>query len=268
MAKMIKRKNIVGKVINFRGLIYAPVEENGVIFLFSKLANDLNLKIETIRKGFPDCIAKQYIGKSRWEEVNIEFEFKSSDFVKHHHLKRMESGSKCDMIVCWEHDWKECPKDIKVLELKSDYQNYPNPIIEEPDEVSQISEYNLEDLYKGYTSSKKLYEEFHEAIMGINKDIWRKPAKYGVFYYSPEKVFFNVKIQKQGLRIHLFTGGKRIKGVENISEEGTYAQKWGRLHIKDKKEIKQAKIILKKSLDFIKEAIRNNENTGWYAEVE
>ncbi|MDD4877936.1 MAG: DUF5655 domain-containing protein [Candidatus Nanoarchaeia archaeon] len=265
---MIKRKNIVGKIINFRGLVYAPVEENGVIFLFSKLTNDLNLYIETIRKGFPDCIAKRYIGSGQWEEVNIEFEFKSSDFLRHGHLNSMKYGSKCDMIVCWEHDWKNSPKDIEIIELKTEYQKYPNQIIEEPDKVSQISDYNLEDLYKNYASSKKLYEELHESVMKINKSIWRKPAKYGVFYYSPEKVFFNVKIQKQGLRIHLFTGGKKIKGVETISEEGTYAQKWGRFHIKDKKEIKQAKLILKKSLELIKDAIKNNENTGWYAEVE
>lgn len=265
---MIKRRNVVGKLINFRGLVYAPVEENGVVFLFSKLTNDLNLYIETIRKGFPDCIAKRYIGNGQWEEVNIEFEFISSDFVRHKHSEKIKSGAKCDMIVCWEHDWKECPKNIEVIELKTEYQKYPNQIIEEPDKISQISEYNLEDHYKNYNESKLLYENFHELIMKINKNIWRKVAKYAIFYYSPEKVFFNVRIQKQGLRIHLFTGGKRIKGVEPISEEGTYAQKWGRLHIKSIKELKEAKSIIKKSLDLIKEAIKNNENTGWYAEVE
>lgn len=79
---MIGRKNIVGKLINFRGLVYAPVEENGVIFLFSKLTNDLNLYIETIRKGFPDCIAKRYVGNRQWEEVNIEFEHKAKEAIK------------------------------------------------------------------------------------------------------------------------------------------------------------------------------------------
>lgn len=102
---MIKRRNIVGKLIDFRGLVYAPVEENGVIFLFSKITADLNMHIETIRKGFPDCIAKKYIGKSKWEEINIEFEFKSSDFKRHGHIESMKKGAKCDMIVCWEHDW-------------------------------------------------------------------------------------------------------------------------------------------------------------------
>jgi len=265
---MANRKNIVGKLINFRGLVYAPVEENGVIFLFSKLTNDINLYIETIRKGFPDCIAKRYVGKGQWEEVNIEFEFKSSDFVRHNHLERMKNGAKCDMIVCWENDWKACPKEIEVIELQAEYSKYPNDVIEEPDKITEVSDYNLEYHYKNYDTSKKLYEKFHEKVMKIRPDIWRKIAKYAIFYYSPEKVFFNVRLQKQGLKVFLFTSGKRIKGVDVISEEGSYAQKWGKFFIKEDSDISGSIRILKKSLGLIKEAIKNKENTGWYAETE
>ncbi len=49
--------------------------------------------------------------KDHWERVRIEFEYKSSNFREHGH-----NPTKCDIIVCWEHDWKECP--IKVVELK------------------------------------------------------------------------------------------------------------------------------------------------------
>lgn len=265
---MRNKRNIVGKVINFRGLIYAPVEENGVIFLFSKIANDLNMYIETIRKGFPDCIAKRYIGSGRWEEVNIEFEFKSSDFVRHRHLERMKSGTKCDMIVCWEHDWTDYPKDIEVLELRKFYLQLPNQIVEEPDATSRLSEYELDYHFKNYNESKKLYEKLHQIVTGMNKEIWRKIAKWGIMYYSPERVFFSVRIQKQGLRLHLFTNGKNLKSVEPISEEGEYAQKWGRLYIKNSRDLHQVKSVLSKSHTLIKNAIRNNESTGWYAEIQ
>jgi len=30
----------------------------------------------------------------------------------------MHPVDKCDIIVCWEHDWKNCPKEIDVIELK------------------------------------------------------------------------------------------------------------------------------------------------------
>ena len=38
-------RSIVGDLINFRGLVYAPVNENGVVFLFGKVAEDLNMYV-------------------------------------------------------------------------------------------------------------------------------------------------------------------------------------------------------------------------------
>jgi hypothetical protein len=36
-------KNVVGDLINFRGLVYSPTNENGVIFLFGRVTEDLNM---------------------------------------------------------------------------------------------------------------------------------------------------------------------------------------------------------------------------------
>ena len=46
-------ESIVGDLINFRGLVYAPLNENDVVFLFGKVAEDLNMYIEEIKPGFP-----------------------------------------------------------------------------------------------------------------------------------------------------------------------------------------------------------------------
>lgn len=109
--KETKRVVLVGPPINFRGFMYAPVNENGVIFLFSKVAEDLGIAIEGIQVTFPDAFGKRY-EKQRGYPITIEFEYKSSHFERHGHPK-----NGCDLIVCWEHDWKECP--IQVIELKS-----------------------------------------------------------------------------------------------------------------------------------------------------
>jgi len=103
--------HFVGPPINFRGLTYAPLNENGVIFLFSKVAEDLGITIEGIQVKFPDAFGKRY-EKHRGYPITIEFEYRSSDYERHGHPKEG-----CDLIVCWEHDWKECP--IQVIELKS-----------------------------------------------------------------------------------------------------------------------------------------------------
>ena len=97
----MKEKSIVGDLINFRGLVYSPTNENGVIFLFGKVTEDINMYIEEIKPGFPDCIGRRFAGKG-WERVSIEFEYKSSHFLQHGH-----DSNKCDVIVCWEHDWPE-----------------------------------------------------------------------------------------------------------------------------------------------------------------
>ena len=47
-----KEDSIVGEVINFRGLVYSPINEQGVVFLFGKLSKDLNIEIEEIQQGF------------------------------------------------------------------------------------------------------------------------------------------------------------------------------------------------------------------------
>lgn len=102
---------LVGPPINFRGLTYAPTCENGVIYLFSKVAEDLGIVIEGVQVRFPDAFGKRY-EKDKGYPITIEFEYRSSDYERHGHPKEG-----CDYVVCWEHDWKECP--IQVIELKS-----------------------------------------------------------------------------------------------------------------------------------------------------
>lgn len=103
--------SIVGEPINFRGIIYAPVNEQGVVFLFSKVHDDLGIKIEGIQQAYPDARGRRFNGKG-WVEERIEFEFRASEFQVHGH-----DVEKCDIIVCWVNDWQDCP--IEVIELKS-----------------------------------------------------------------------------------------------------------------------------------------------------
>ena len=89
----MNENEIVGDVINFRGLVYGPINEQGVVLLFGTLYEDLNIKVENIKTGFPDCTAIQYTGK-QWKRIRIEFEFKSSNFRDHNH-----DPNGCDIIV-------------------------------------------------------------------------------------------------------------------------------------------------------------------------
>jgi hypothetical protein len=102
---------IYGEFLNFRGLQHAPVNEQGVVFLFGMVAHELGFAVESVQTGFPDCDAKRRVGSNRWERVRVEFEYKSRNFRDHGH-----DHTACDVVVCWEHNWPECP--IEVLELR------------------------------------------------------------------------------------------------------------------------------------------------------
>jgi AcrR family transcriptional regulator len=103
---------VYGAPIQFRGLRHAPINEQGVVFLFGMVAEDLGFQVEAIQGGFPDCEAKRCIDtrRNRWQRTRIEFEFRSSEFRRHGH-----PINGCDVIVCWIHDWPECP--LEVVEL-------------------------------------------------------------------------------------------------------------------------------------------------------
>jgi hypothetical protein len=109
-----KRKRVFGDKINFKSLSCAPVNELGVVYLFGVLHDTFDLKIESIQAGFPDCVARRKIKNNRWEEIRIEFEFDSKSFKAHGH-----DPNKADMIICWNHNWKNCPEHIEVIELSS-----------------------------------------------------------------------------------------------------------------------------------------------------
>ncbi len=104
---------IVGERIDLPILNYAPLNEKGVILLFGYYLQDLGIShVEEIKSGFPDAIAMQSIGNGKYKRIRIEFEFRSSSFIRHNH-----PIDECDVIVCWIHDWHDCP--LEVIELQT-----------------------------------------------------------------------------------------------------------------------------------------------------
>ena len=101
-----------GNPIDFRGLRHEPVNEQGVVFLFGMVARELGYLVEAVQAGYPDCEAKRQVAPGKWQRVRIEFEFESRTFRDHGH-----QPSHCDVIVCWRHNWADCP--LEVVELSS-----------------------------------------------------------------------------------------------------------------------------------------------------
>ncbi len=95
------------------GLAHEPMDELGVVYVFGMVAHKLGFTVLRTQSTFPDCEALREIQPGRWQRVRIEFEYESRNFVKHGHNK-----NECDLIVCWRHNWLECPKELEIVELR------------------------------------------------------------------------------------------------------------------------------------------------------
>jgi len=104
---------VVGEPLELGVMRWAPTNEMGVVALFIEFRKELGFPIiEIIRSQFPDAIAFEAAG-SRLVRKYIEFEYKSSGFKSH-----LKSKRKCHYVICWEHNWRDCP--VQVIELRSE----------------------------------------------------------------------------------------------------------------------------------------------------
>ena len=110
-SRILSDRPVYGRLLHPSPLICAPLNEAGVIFLFGTLAERLGFQMLRIQAGFPDAEGLRLMPENRLQRVKIEFEFESRNFLYHGH-----DASLCDLIICWEHNWPECP--LEVIELK------------------------------------------------------------------------------------------------------------------------------------------------------
>jgi len=114
-----RRGTIEAEIINFRDMVYAPLNEAGVVLLFSKIMDDLGVIYVSSPPGGFDMVGR--VSTERGLEFkHFVFEYKSSNFKAHSHI-----ASLVDYLVCWKHDWEGCPKDLEVWELREMIRNLP-----------------------------------------------------------------------------------------------------------------------------------------------
>lgn len=79
-----------------------------MVYIFALVAEKLGFAVTSVQNPFPYCQAT-WDGK----RARIEFEYRSRNFTEHEHDAR-----KCDLVVCWRHDWPGMPSGLAVLELR------------------------------------------------------------------------------------------------------------------------------------------------------
>ncbi len=102
---------LYGPLMNLPEMVHEPLNELGVVFAFGLVARQLGFSVLRFQQAFPDCEALREVVKGQLQRMKLEFEFESRNFLRHGH--RIDG---CDGIVCWKHNWKECP--LEVIELR------------------------------------------------------------------------------------------------------------------------------------------------------
>lgn len=104
------RTGIYGKLMRYGPMVCEPTNEQGVLFLFGAMAEKLGFALLQIGTAFPDCEVFRVVDGDRLERVKAEIEYESRNFLKHLH-----DVKGCGLIICWKHNWPECP--LPVIEL-------------------------------------------------------------------------------------------------------------------------------------------------------
>jgi nucleotide-binding universal stress UspA family protein len=113
--KILKDRPTYGPPLVRAPLAHGPTNEQGVLFLFGAIAEELGFLVTHVQTGFPDVEAMREVAPGVWQRVDIEVEEYSRNFVAH-----MHDPNKCDLIVCWEDNWPESP--LEVIELKTEFE--------------------------------------------------------------------------------------------------------------------------------------------------
>ncbi len=111
---VVKSEKGKGEPLNFRGIKFAPVDTRGVIFVFGLVCEELNFIVESFGLDRYCFSGKrnQSSEEEKWESVKIGFALNSLDLQKNERLTKS-----CELLVCWENGWKDCP--VEVLELST-----------------------------------------------------------------------------------------------------------------------------------------------------
>ncbi|HET9838585.1 MAG TPA: hypothetical protein VFR84_10145 [Candidatus Angelobacter sp.] len=106
------RVPVYGEPLALAAMAHAPVNEDGVLFLFGAVAADMGFRIERVQRGFPDVEAKREVAPGIWELQFWELEYCSRNFKEHKH-----DPKGCHGIICWKHNWPDVPEGLEVIEL-------------------------------------------------------------------------------------------------------------------------------------------------------
>jgi len=169
----IMEKSIVGELVGKRGIVYAPVNRPGVLLLFSRLLDEFDMLIEEVGDDCNYIIARRRVepaGSSgpRWERVKISIACNSLE-TKTDDLATNSGDVPLSLLICWDHDWSECP--FETFELRSLFGMNTPPVSEIPPAGAQIAQIFPQDANQLLKNRATVQKRFEKAIGDLDEKI-------------------------------------------------------------------------------------------------
>jgi hypothetical protein len=108
------KPSIVGDIINFRGLVYGPVNEMGVVALFAKVCEELGFIIEDIRAAHHLIVEFEGIGRVTTDISGRHKTFRTAHAeVKELFRSRgLRPGDKIEIVRLGKYEYKVRPASL------------------------------------------------------------------------------------------------------------------------------------------------------------
>jgi hypothetical protein len=235
---MERRSSIVGDPLNDPGFRFAPTNAKGVLLLFVRNIDEFHMYVEEVPEDFPDCIVRQRTERG-WKRVAVICAFSSSGL-----RTQVPSLSRCDLVVCWEHDWPDCPLEVITLR-KVRLQAMSTPA--GAGERQRLGGY----LTRQPAHMQRVFRRLDQGIRALTPHIVSKTTRGwkgagGVSYYTPELRFGGVDFLRtgRGFTFSVFTGGQRWEGVKP-----SLSAPWGFVTVRTEADLPKALALAKAAFE-------------------
>jgi hypothetical protein len=153
-------KSVVGDPIFWPGLVYSPININGLIFALGTVTGEVGLLFEEFSEAIDSAVCRRKT-EDGWEKITAGLSVKSSDY---------QYTEKPDLLICWVNDGDVGDDELPVLELskiKGNIHSKSSPVKNVAGLKNIFPEDPAEDLlHRGETIS-----DFEETIRQLDQRI-------------------------------------------------------------------------------------------------
>ena len=104
----VMKESIVGDPIFWPGLVYSPLNLNGLLFALGTITDEIGLLFEEFSEDGSLAICRRKT-EDGWKKIRAAFSIKSSEYNL--------TGDRPDLLICWDDDADLGSDKMSILEL-------------------------------------------------------------------------------------------------------------------------------------------------------